>query len=322
MQASGPNMPGYDGRLFLLAFDHRSSFTRDLFGLSAAPSPAEASRISEAKEIIYDGFTRALERGAPRDAAGILVDEAFGSEVARRARAAGVLLAMPVEASGRQVFDFEYGDNFGEHVERFDPDFTKVLVRYNPEDPDRDVNTTQAARLKRLSDWLRARDRRFLFELLVPATDAQLAAVDGDSDRYDQELRPALMVRAIAELQAAGVEPAIWKIEGLDDREDCLRVVEQARADGRDHVACIVLGRGASEERVGQWLRTAASVPGFQGFAVGRTIWQDALAAYRDGELDRGAAAEQIAGTYLRAVSVYTTAAAGTSPDGGVGTQA
>ena len=301
-------MPGYEGRLFLLAFDHRASFSRDLFGLVADPTPAEAARISDAKAIIYEGFLRALARDAPPDAAGILVDEEYGSEVARRSRADGVLLAMPVEASGRRVFDFAYGDAFGAHIERFDPTFAKVLVRYNPDDPE--GNAVQDERLRRLSDWLRARSRGFLFELLVPATDAQLAAVNGDADRYDRELRPALMVRAIAALQAAGVEPDIWKVEGLDAREDYAQVAAQARAGGRDAVGCIVLGRGASEARVAQWLRTAAPAPGFRGFAVGRTLWQEALRGHRDGGLDRDEAAEWIAAGYLDAIDIFTAAAA------------
>lgn len=301
------NVLGYEGRLFLLAFDHRASFTRDLFGLSADPTPAEAARIAEAKAIIYEGFLRALERDAPRDAAGILVDEAYGSDVARRAHAAGVPLAMPVEASGQRVFEFAYGDAFGEHIERFDPTFAKVLVRYNPDDPE--GNTTQTERLKRLSDWLHVRGRLFLFELLAPATAAQLATVGGDVDRYDRELRPTLMVRAMMELQAAGVEPDIWKIEGLYTRADAERVAAQARAGDRSRVACIVLGRGASEARVAHWLRVAAPVAGFRGFAVGRTIWQEPLFSYRDGVIDREAAAERIASRYLRAIDLYTAGA-------------
>lgn len=299
-------MPGYDGQLFLLAFDHRSSFTRDLFGISEAPTPDEAARISESKQVIFDGFLKALNAGAPRDAAGVLVDEGFGAEVARRAREAGALLAMPVEASGRKEFDFEYGEAFGEPIERFDPTFAKVLVRYNPDDPE--GNATQAERLKRLSDWLHERGRLFLFELLVPATREQLSAVGGDAERYDREARPGLMVRAIDELQRAGVEPDIWKIEGLDSREDCERVSSQARTEGRSRVACVVLGRGASRSKVEHWLRTAAPVSGFNGFAVGRTIWMDALVAFRDGTIDRATAADRIAGTYLGAIEVYTTA--------------
>lgn len=214
---------------------------------------------------------------------------------------------MPVEASGQRVFDFEYGAAFSEHIERFNPAFAKVLVRYNPDDPG--GNATQTERLRHLSDYLHTHNRPFLFELLVPATDSQLAAVVSDVDRYDRELRPTLMIRAIAELQQAGVEPDIWKIEGLDTRADCERVVQQARAGGRSRVACIVLGRGASEERVLLWLHIAATVAGFQGFAVGRTIWQATLMDYRDGAIDREAASEQIAAGYLRAIDAYITSA-------------
>jgi myo-inositol catabolism protein IolC len=261
--------------------------------------------------LVFEGFQRVLNRGAPRDVAGVLVDEEFGAEVARRAISTGVALAMPVEQSGRKDFEFAYGEEFGAHIERFDPTFAKVLVRYNPDDPN--GNTEQARRLRRLSDWLRAHERQFLFELLVPATETQLASVGNDPDTYDRDLRPGLVVRAIAELQEAGVEPEIWKIEGLEAPWDCERVVEQARAGGRDAVSCIVLGRGARVARVEHWLRTAATVDGFDGFAVGRTIWMDPLVAYRNGSLNRAEAAEQIADRYLRMIDVYATSAGETT---------
>src|SRR5207248_128339 len=97
-----------------------------------------------------------------------------------------------------------------------------------------------------------------LFELLVPAESAQSESVGGDTDRFDKELRPELMRRAIAELHDRGVEPNIWKIEGIDEREDCEKLSAEARADGRDGVACVVLGRGANEEAVEHWLKTGA----------------------------------------------------------------
>jgi myo-inositol catabolism protein IolC len=219
-------------------------------------------------------------------------------------------LAMPVEKSGQPEFDFEYGERFGEHIERFDPDFVKVLVRYNPDD-DPEMNRRQAARLRELSDWLSERQRKFLFELLVPATDDQLASVDGDQKRYDLEVRPGLMVRVIAELQGAGVEADVWKIEGLDRREDCERVVAQCRSDGRDQVVCVVLGRGADRDTVENWLTTAAGVDGYVGFAIGRSIWGDPLSAFLDGSADRAAAVAQVADHYLRFVEVYAGAGDG-----------
>jgi 5-dehydro-2-deoxygluconokinase len=295
---------GYDGKLFILAFDHRGSFQKKMFGISGDPTPDEIAKIVDAKSVIFDGFTRALSDGAPADASGILVDEQFGADVARKAQANGWILAMPVERSGLDYFDFEYGDDFGDHIEAFDPTFSKILVRYNPEG-DAELNRRSVEGLRRLSDWLHEHDRKFLFELLVPAEPAQLAAVDGSDERYDTEVRPGLMQGALEALQNAGVEPDIWKIEGIDDRADCETIAAQARAGGRDHVGCVVLGRGADTAKVEHWLRQGAGVDGYLGFAIGRTIWWDQLAGYLDGSLRHDDAAAQIAEKYRRAIDVY-----------------
>jgi myo-inositol catabolism protein IolC len=299
-----------DGKLYIVAFDHRGSFQKQLFGIGGEPTEAEAARVTDAKRVIWEGLRRATEEdGVPRECAGALVDERFGADVAREAKERGLILAMPAEGSGRDEFELEYGDEFDQHIEAFDPDFTKVLVRYNPEG-DRESNERQAARLRGLSEWLREHDRKFLFELLVPAEQSQLASVDGDTDRYDKEIRPRLVVAAIGALQEHGVEPDVWKIEGLDRREDCESAATAARRDGREGVVCVVLGRGAKDEAVEHWLRQGAGVPGYVGFAIGRTFWWDALVRYRDGDVDRAQAAEQIAQKYRHMVRVWEEAAA------------
>ena len=299
---------GYDGKLYILAFDHRGSFQKQLFGIGGEPTEEETRRVADAKRVIYEGLLRALDEGIPPEWAGALVDEQFGAEIARDAQARGLLVAMPAEKSGQAEFDFEYGDDFGAHIEEFHPTFSKVLVRYNPEG-DRELNERQSARLRVLSEWLHARDGKFLFELLLPAEEEQLASVGGDADRYDREIRPRLLVEAIHELQGRGVEPDVWKIEGLDTREACLRAVEAARDGGRDGVACVVLGRGAKDEAVEHWLRQGAGLPGYVGFAIGRTFWWDALQRYRAGDLDRADAAELIGRKYRHMVDVWESAA-------------
>jgi len=296
---------GYDGSLFILAFDHRGSFQKKFFGIAGEPNAEETATIADAKTVIYEGFQKAIDGGAPRDAAGILVDEQFGADIDRAAKTAGLMFAMPVEKSGQNEFDFQYGSEFGKHIEDFDPTFNKVLVRYNTEG-DQGMNERQSARLKELSDWLHANDRKFLFELLVPAEEAQLAKVDGDTDRFDKEMRPALMLEAIKELLGAGIEPDIWKIEGIDKREDCEMISSATREGGRDGVVCVVLGRGADDTAVDHWLRQGSGVPGYVGFAIGRTIWWDSLKAFVDGTLPREEAATQIAANYLRFIDVYT----------------
>jgi 5-dehydro-2-deoxygluconokinase len=210
-----------------------------------------------------------------------------------------------VEKSGQEEFDFEYGADFAEHIEAFRPTFCKVLVRYNPEG-DRSLNQRQVARLRRLSDYLHTKSRsRFMFELLVPPTKAELDQAGREAGAYDLDIRPNLMVRAIHALQEAGVEPDVWKIEGLDRRADCEQVVAAARRSGRDRVGCIVLGRGENEEKVHEWLATAASVAGFIGFAVGRTSFWDALLRWRANTMTRDAAVTEIAGRYREWASIF-----------------
>jgi myo-inositol catabolism protein IolC len=298
---------GYDGKLYILAFDHRGSFQKKMFGIEGDPTPEETAKIADSKHLIYEGMAKAAETGSvAEDQVGVLVDEQFGGDVPQQAKAHGLKLAMPVEKSGQNEFDFEYGDAFGEHILKFDPAFSKVLVRYNPEDPDTEMNERQLGRLKQLADWLHDNGRKFLFELLVPATDAQLEAVGGDSDRYDAELRPELMRRAIEETQDFGIEVDIWKIEGVDAGEDAETLARQTRAgEGRENVVCVLLGRGASDEKVDHWLRVAAPVDGFVGFAIGRSIWWDSLKAFLDGSLTREDAAQRIADNYLRFIRVY-----------------
>jgi 5-dehydro-2-deoxygluconokinase len=296
---------GYDRTLYFMPFDHRASFQSRMFGWKGALTEAQTADIAAAKRVIFDGFKAAVGGGVPVAKAGILVDEQFGAAILRDAKAAGFTTACCTEKSGQDEFDFTYGEDFASHIEAFEPTFAKVLVRYNP-DGDRAMNKVQAARLRRLSDYLAANGRsRFLFELLVPPEPAQLDKLHGDKKAYDLEVRPRLMVEAIRELQAAGVEPDIWKVEGLDRREDCQEIVATARAGGRDAVGCIILGRGENDDKVREWLGVAASVRGFIGFAVGRTVFWDPLVGWRAGTLAREAAVAEIARRYREFVDIF-----------------
>jgi 5-dehydro-2-deoxygluconokinase len=282
---------GYDKPLYILPFDHRGSFQSGLFGWKGDLTPEQTTEIASSKQVVYDGFRKAIADGVSRDKAGILVDEQFGLAILRDAVQHGYSVSCPVEKSGQNEFDFEYGADFAKHIEAVNPTFAKVLVRYNPEG-DRAMNQRQSGRLKQLSDYLKSTNRHFMFELLVPAEKAQLDRVGGNKKAYDIDIRPGLMVRTIEELQDAGIEADVWKIEGLDRREDCVKLVAAARRNGRDHVGCIVLGRGEDDRKVREWLGVAAPVPGFIGFAVGRTTFWQPLEWWK---ADRGRRAEAVA---------------------------
>jgi 5-dehydro-2-deoxygluconokinase len=296
---------GFDRSLYILPFDHRGSFQTRMFGWKGALTPEQTAEVAAAKQVVYDGFKAALQDGVPQEKAGILVDEQFGAAILRDAAKRHYTTACSVEKSGQEEFDFEYGEDFAKHIESIRPTFSKVLVRYNPEG-DQALNARQSLRLKRLSDYLhRESASMFMFELLVPAEKAQLERLNGDKRAYDIEMRPRLMVRAIEELQDVGVEPDIWKIEGLDQREDCEKIVAAAKRGGRDKVGCIILGRGEDDRKVHEWLATAAAVPGFIGFAVGRTSFWDPLVAWRASKITREQAVSDIEHRYREFVDTF-----------------
>jgi myo-inositol catabolism protein IolC len=298
---------GYHKDLLILAFDHRGSFQEKMFGIKGRPPTAEEGKaISSYKHAIYEGFATAVKNGAPKEAAGILIDEQFGREIALAARKENTVFAMSVEKSGQDEFDFEYGEKFGEHIVAFQPTFSKVLVRFNAE-ADNEANQRQLVRLKRLNDWLHGSNRKLLFELLVPATKAQLDAAGGDKHKYDQEIRPKLMVAAMAQIQRAGIMPDVWKLEGLERKADLQAIVVQGRANGTKP-GIVVLGRGESAEKVRDWLTVGAKTQGVSGFAVGRTIFWEPLEGMKQGKWARDAAVAMIANNYKSFVDLWMEA--------------
>jgi len=298
---------GWTSALYLLPFDHRASYVRDMFHFAPPLNATQHQAVAASKRLIYDGFLQAQHNNASSAHAAILVDEEFGTGILRDAISRGYISAVSVEKSGSGEFEFEYGEEFATHIHHFGPSFAKVLVRYNPEG-DPALNLHQAGRLKRVSDYCGANRQRFMLELLVPATEAQMRKLNGNKIAYDKELRPALVSEAIHSLQDAGVEPDVWKIEGLETREDCEYVVAEAQRNGRKDVGCIVLGRGADENKVVHWLTIAASVPGFIGFAVGRTTFWDAVADFEAKKINRQEAVQRIAQRYRHWVDTFEQA--------------
>jgi len=298
---------GYNRPLYLLPFDHRHSYLEGMFHASLPLTVDQRQAVTDSKRVIYDGFRLATTYMVPRALAGILVDEEFAADIIRNASKQGYVTALSTEKSGSDEFEFEYGSEFAKHIEAFRPTFAKALVRYNPE-ADAALNKRQTARLRQLSDYCRKADQKFMFELLVPATEAQKGRTASEAVGYDRQIRPSLVLQAIRGMQDADVEPDIWKIEGLDYREDCEKVVATARRDGRNDVGCIVLGRAADDAKVASWLEVAASVPGFIGFAVGRTTFWNAIADLVANKTTRVEAVARIAQRYAKWTAIFEQA--------------
>jgi myo-inositol catabolism protein IolC len=287
---------------FVLAVDHRNSLRQWLRSLSVAPAEIDvtARRLKTLCALALDGASGQLAAGQEPM---LLVDEEYGLDAIAEARSRGLNFVIPVEVSGRAEFLFEHGARFREAIEAVDPYAVKALVRYNV-DGDAQINRRSRARLVQLQRHLRVTGRRFLLELLVPPTDRQQLAVGGS---YDDELRPGLTARAIAELAADGLRPDWWKLEGNNDpaAADVVSVAAGMAAE----VGCLVLGRGQSLASVVRWIQVAAPAGSFVGFAVGRTLWSDPFRMLVTGELDSTAAAERIAATYLDIAREYARAA-------------
>lgn len=289
---------GYTKPLFILPFDHRSSFTKGLFGIEDRElSPEEVDRVKDTKQLVYDALKKAIAEGIPKEDTALLVDQQFGDAILRDAASQGITTIMTVEKSGQDEFMFEYGDDFGSHLLEYKPTFAKALIRYNP-DNDHELNRRQRERLKQLSDFCHGNNMKLLIEPLIPATESQLSSVDGNQGRYDDEVRPDLTVRMISEIQQEGVEVDVWKIEGLNYARDYLKVAEQAHAGGRVTIGIVILGRAADKEQVNRWLMAGIGVPGVIGFAVGRTIFWEPLRKYKDNEITREQAVDEISNQY------------------------
>jgi myo-inositol catabolism protein IolC len=316
--SEGADIPGGappDNRvLLILAADHRNSLERGLYGLTAPPTPAQAARISADKLLIYQALLDAAAQLPAQIQPGVLVDEQYGASVAELAShsAGAVSVCMPLEASGQEWFGFAYGDDWQRHAGFFAAEHAKVLVRDNPGlDPAR--REQQARRVAQVSAWAARAARSLILDLRVPATGADKDATGGDMDRYDHELRPGHTLRVMEYLQDHGVEPALWMVEGPGRHDDAVAVAAMARRGGRQ-ARCLAGGRHAPYDTLKHWLQVAAPIPGWAGFAIGRSIWWDPLHAHLRHINTAGEARRRIKDAYLDYARYYINARDGKLP--------
>jgi myo-inositol catabolism protein IolC len=303
-----PQNLGWTGTLCILPFDHRSFF-EELLGFSEPLTDQQTAQLTEYKKIVYAGYEKSLSMGIPSASSAILVDDVQGMEILLDAKSKHYNVLQTTEKSGDNHFEFQH-DDWQAWIEKVKPTFAKALVRYNP-DADKNLNEQSLQGLKQLSDYAHEHGYKFLIEPLVPATDEQLASVSSDKGRYDRELRPALCARMITEMQNAGVEPDVWKVEGFYAAKDYELVVAAAKAgqaEGlpRTDVGVISLGRNETDEVVSLWLTEGAKVPGVIGFAVGRTVFLSAVMKYKSGEFSKEQAELEIANRFVHFYTVFT----------------
>ncbi|MCL5435073.1 MAG: DUF2090 domain-containing protein [Patescibacteria group bacterium] len=298
---------GYTEPLYILPFDHRATFAQKIFNKNSIAdlTSKEHQLITEYKQIIYEGFKKAVQTGIPKENAAILIDEEFGDEIVRNAKEEGYVILLTTEKSGQEEFEFQYNGDFPAHIEKYSPQFVKVLIKYNPKDGE-DLKARQLEKLKLVTDFCQVKGYKFLLEVLLIATKEQKESVSSSKEVFDKTMRPDLTVKMIKELQNAGVEPDVWKLEGFDTAEEYKEIIEAARANGRSNVSLVILGRGENEEKVDEWLEVGKSVTGVIGFAVGRTVFWQAISDFRSGTKTREETVSLISENFTNFYRIFT----------------
>jgi len=298
------NNLGYNKKLFILPFDHRSSFIK-LFGfINPELVSKEKGTIYLAKEIIYEAFKKAILEGIPKEEAAILLDEEYGDKILKDAIEQKYNVILTTEKSGQKEFSLEYGDEFKKHIEKYRPNFVKALIHYNPDD-DPLSKMRQQQKLQILNDYCHQNSYKFLLEVLISPTEQQLNNVGGNIEIYDRETRPNLTAKSIEELQNSNIEPDVWKIEGMET-EDSYKIVSiQARKEARSNVGIVILGRAENAEKVEKWIEVGRKINGIIGFAVGRTIFWQPLIEYKNGRMGEEDTIQSIKNGFLHFYNIF-----------------
>ncbi|MDD5639770.1 MAG: DUF2090 domain-containing protein [Candidatus Pacebacteria bacterium] len=284
-------------KLYILPFDHRSSFSKDILNIEN-PNANQKKKIEHLKMIIFKGMIIALEGKKDKNDFSILIDEKYGKDVIKNAQKNKIKICLPVEKSGENQLKFDYGKKFKEHILKIKPDFVKVLVRYNPKNTK--INKKQLETLSELYVFCKENGFKIILELLVPPT-KQDFEICKDKISYDKKLRAQRTVEAIKEIKTA-INPDIWKLEGFDKKQwECI-IKETKKAK------IIILGRGEDNKKVKQWLQSAAKFNQIIGFAIGRTIFMSPIKKYYSKEINAEKASLLIARKFLSFVSIWEKA--------------
>ncbi len=283
--------------LLILAADHRNHLKKEILHVKNELSEKQLEKLKDFKSIIFEAFKLSLENGAKKDECGFLMDEDYGDKSLKLAKESGIIIILPVEKSGMKTFEFEYGKNFIQHIEKYNPEYVKVLIHYNHDNIEGNEKTLKNLRI--LNNYLVNTNHKFLLEMLVDPTQEQLKKY-GKSN-FDTKVRPVLTAMSIHEINRAGVNPYIWKLEGYDRKEDIDKISNAVNGDSK----IVILGRSESMDKVLKWIQIGKQNDKVIGFAVGRTIFMKPLVDYNSKKISREKAVKDISRNYLKIIDYY-----------------
>jgi len=283
--------------LAVLAFDHRLQFEELCRADARAATEAGArERIARFKQLVAAGG----QRGASASTGfGVIVDDRYGEDVLPMLTGGAGWIARPVEQPGSRPLAFEAGHDVAltlrdwptEHV-------AKCLVLFHPDDVAA-MRVTQLERLAALQAACVATDRELLIEVIPPREMA------GGDD---------VLARALDAIYAAGVRPDWWKLPPPGSDAGWDRIAESIARHDRHCRGVLLLGLEASEADLALSFAMAAPHAICRGFAVGRSIFVPAAAAWFAGKASDDDVVADIAARYARLVAVWRQARDAAAP--------
>lgn len=290
------------GSCYMVAFDHRDSFERSLCRLGVNSGPARRARL---KLTIWRGVSRVLSGVPAGGSAAILVDRGHG-RIATEAADAGVAVAVALEASGHRQLQAEASPSvLTADLRTLRASFGKVLIRWHPREP-ASSKRHQLEALRKLDEAVKAAGARLLLELLVPPDPLDHAA-GGSRPDWEQAVLPRLQHAAVGEILAAGVAPALWKIQGHPNT-DAAAALADLVGSARPDASILVLGGGSEIAGLRRLFSCRAGSERFNGFAVGRSIWWNPISALCRGDVTESEACRTVGERFLAVIDAFESA--------------
>lgn len=286
-------------QLFILPFDHQTGLFKE-FGWINPITDEQTAMMLKTRDITYQGYLYGVALGIPKEYTAILTDDTYGADVIKKAHADKTPVIYTLEKSGQPHLIFQH-ENWEHEIESQQPEWIKTLVRYNP-DADKNDLTISIENLKKVSDYSKTHSIPLMIEPLVQPTESQKGIAD-----FDHAMRPDLTGRMLEEFYSNGIYPAVWKIEGSDDIEfynKASAVISKYDPNAR----IVVLGRNETIEKVSEWIAAGAQNDYVIGFAVGRTVFLDAIKKYMSGEFTNTDAINEIGENYYKLYQAFINA--------------
>ncbi len=272
-------------KLLAFAIDHRKQL-EDM----ADSVGADRARIAPFKRLAMQAIARVAD-GKP--GFGTLLDDTYGREAMFDAAKLGLWVGRPLEKPGSRPLQFEHTQDVGSRLVDWPVDHCiKCLAFYHPDDP-AELKQQQLAKYRQLYEAARKVGRELLIEII--------AGKNGPLDRFT-------IARAMQEIYDLGIRPDWWKLEPQADAsawDEIGKVIDNNDALCR---GVVLLGLEAPEDELAKGFAAVAAKRHVKGFAVGRTIFNDAARAWLAGQIDDTVAVTMMAEKFGSLVRIWDDA--------------